>query len=49
MKKSLFLGLILASMSLVACGGGNGGGGSNSDAGKGPWTVKFDTNGGNET
>lgn len=29
-------------MTLVACGGNNGGS-------KGPWTVKFDTNGGNET
>ena len=42
MKKVLFLGVVLASMALVACGGkGNGT--------KGPWTVKFDTNGGVET
>ena len=48
MKKVLFLGVILASMTLVACGGGNGGGGSGAKE-KGPWTVKFDTNGGAET
>lgn len=40
MKKSLFLGLILASMSLVACGGG--GSGTNSKT----HTVTFDSNGG---
>ena len=58
MKKSLFLGVILCSMALVACGGGNGGdskpsskpsGGSSSQTAKGPYTVKFDTNGGAET
>lgn len=46
MKKVLFLGVILASMALVACGGGNGG---SQEKQKGPWTVKFDTNGGAET
>ena len=35
-------------MTLVACGGGNNGGGSGAKE-KGPWTVKFDTNGGAET
>ena len=44
MKKVLFLGVVLASMALAAC---NGNGGGNKE--KGPWTVKFDTNGGNET
>ena len=47
MKKVLFLGVILASMALVACGGGNGGGSQEEQ--KGPWTVKFNVNGGNET
>lgn len=55
-RKVLIFGLLLGSMSIVACGGGNGG--NNSSDGsqtstsaktKGPWTVKFDTNGGNET
>ena len=48
MKKVLFLGVILASMTLVACGGGNNGGDSGAKE-KGPWTVSFDANGGNET
>ena len=58
-RKALIFGLLIGSMSIVACGGGNNGGGNgnsgDSDAGnsgetaKGPWTVKFDTNGGNET
>ena len=49
MKKVLFLGVILASMALVACNNGGNGGGSGGGKEKGPWTVKFDTNGGNET
>ena len=41
------LGLLVGAMGLVACGGkGNGGSGEEK---KGPWTVKFDSNGGNET
>ena len=60
MKKSLFLGVVLCSMALVACGGGNGGdkSGSKADSSqtsasskniKGPFTVKFDLNGGEGT
>ena len=59
-KKVLILGLLLGAMCLAGCNGGNNGGnGANSNGGdggasseqttKGPWTVKFDTNGGNET
>ena len=52
-RKALILGFLVGAMSLVACGGGNGGnsqeGGKSSAAGKGPWTVKFDSNGGAET
>ena len=48
-RRILMLGLLCA-MGLTACGGGKGGEGSKSQSGdKGPWTVKFDTNGGNET
>ena len=46
------LGVLLGSMGLVACGGGGNNskaGNSSAQAGKGPWTVSFDTNGGNET
>lgn len=39
---------LLGAMGLTACGGGNGGGGNSSKT-KGPWTVKFNTNGGAET
>ena len=45
MKKTLLLGMVLASMALVACNNNNGGG----EKTKGPWTVKFDANGGAET
>lgn len=56
MKKTVLLGVILCSMMLAACGGGNGGKDptskvptSTSQTTKGPYTVKFDTNGGAET
>ncbi len=50
-RNALILGLLLGAMSLASCGGGNnsGGGDKSSPAKKGPWTVKFDTNGGAET
>ena len=59
-KKVLILGLLLGAMCLTGCNGGNGGkSGANNNSGdaagsskentKGPWTVKFDTNGGSET
>ena len=50
-RKALIFGLLIGAMSLVACGGGNNdkSGESGGQGGKGPWTVKFDTNGGNET
>lgn len=41
------LGLLVGAMGLVACGGNNAGG--SGEEKKGPWTVKFDSNGGNET
>ncbi len=59
-KKVLILGLLLGAMCLTGCGGnqadnsgannnsGNAGGSSQENT-KGPWTVKFDTNGGKET
>ena len=51
MKKTLLMLALLGAMGLTACGGGNnpGGNSSKSATGKGPWTVKFDTNGGAET
>ena len=60
MKKNvLLLGLLLGAMCLTGCNqpANNGAKSSNADGGassqepttKGPWTVKFDTNGGNET
>lgn len=58
-KKVLILGLLLGAMCLTGCNNPGGNGGANSNGGdadgssqettKGPWTVKFDTNGGNET
>ena len=47
-RNALIFGLLIGTMSLAACGGGQGGEGDKS-TGKGPWTVKFDTNGGAET
>ena len=58
-KKVLILGLLVGAMTLVGCNNNQGGkSGANNSADsaassveetKGPWTVKFDTNGGNET
>lgn len=57
-KKVLILGVLLGAMCLTGCSqpGNNGGKSNSEDAGassqddtKGPWTVKFDTNGGSET
>ena len=55
-KKILILGLVIGAMGLAACNNGNNGGAKSNAGGessveevKGPWTVKFDTNGGNET
>ncbi len=54
-RKILILGLLVGSMGIVACGGNSGNGGkssgpaSSTPSKKGPWTVKFDTNGGAET
>ena len=60
-KKVLILGLLLGAMCLTGCNqsGGKKSNGANDKSGdvaassqettKGPWTVKFDTNGGNET
>lgn len=50
-RNALIFGLLIGAMSLVACGGNNqeSGGGKSGADGKGPWTVKFDANGGKET
>ena len=56
-KKVLILGLLIGAMCLTGCNNQGGNSGANSQGGedksaettKGPWTVKFDTNGGNET
>ena len=45
-RKALIFGLLLGTMSLVACGGGNNQGGDN---GKKMFTVTFDANGGTPT
>lgn len=57
-KKVLTLGLLLGALCLAGCTpannnngakSGNEGQNSSAEETKGPWTVKFDTNGGNET
>lgn len=56
-KKVLILGLLLGAMCLTGCGQPSGNSSTKSEGGedksaettKGPWTVKFDVNGGNES